>query len=205
MKRDIELKATVVAKFAVVAPVLDERSRRRWAAAESLAIGYGGDAVVRRPRVWLGRRFARDAGRLPATRRRRRVEGRRVTGRARWLIRRFRTGPQSESREHVPPAAPLSPVGSGAGAPPVEGRWMLRRFRSGPQSDAHGHVSSSRLVKPRLPLYGTGLSCWLLASATSRQADSRHGVRRQRDDAENRNGGERGAASDRRHRVKTTD
>ena len=30
----------------MVVPVLDERSRRRWAAAESLAIGYGGDAVV---------------------------------------------------------------------------------------------------------------------------------------------------------------
>ena len=27
-------------------PVLDERSRRRWAAAESVAIGYGGDALV---------------------------------------------------------------------------------------------------------------------------------------------------------------
>ena len=46
MKRDIELEATLVAKYAAVAPVLDERSRRRWAAAESLAIGYGGDAVV---------------------------------------------------------------------------------------------------------------------------------------------------------------
>ena len=46
MKRDIELEATLVAKYAVVAPVLDERSRRRWAAAESLAIGCGGDAVV---------------------------------------------------------------------------------------------------------------------------------------------------------------
>ena len=43
MKRDIELEATLVAKYAVVVPVLDERSRRRWAAAESLAIGYGGD------------------------------------------------------------------------------------------------------------------------------------------------------------------
>ena len=51
-----------------------------------------------------------------------RVEGRRVTGRVRWLIRRFRTGPQSETRRHV---------------------------------------SSSRLVKPSVPLYGTGLSCWL--------------------------------------------
>ena len=46
MRRDVELEATIVAKFAVVAPVLDERSRRRWAAAESLAIGYGGDALV---------------------------------------------------------------------------------------------------------------------------------------------------------------
>ena len=46
MKRDIELEATLVAKYAAVEPVLDERSRRRWAAAESRAIGYGGDAVV---------------------------------------------------------------------------------------------------------------------------------------------------------------
>ncbi len=46
MQRDIELEATLVAKYAVVSPVLDEGSRRRWAAAESLAIGYGGDAVV---------------------------------------------------------------------------------------------------------------------------------------------------------------
>ena len=36
-----------------------------------------------------------------------RVEGRRVTGRARWLIRRFRAGPQSESRGHV--SSPRSP------------------------------------------------------------------------------------------------
>ena len=46
MRRDVELEATIVAKYTAVAPVLDERSRRRWAAAESLAIGYGGDAVV---------------------------------------------------------------------------------------------------------------------------------------------------------------
>ena len=36
-----------------------------------------------------------------------RVEGRRVTGRARWLIRRFRTGPQSEAHRHV--SSPRSP------------------------------------------------------------------------------------------------
>ena len=46
MKRDIELEATIVEKYAAVSPVLDELSRRRWAAAESLAIGYGGDALV---------------------------------------------------------------------------------------------------------------------------------------------------------------
>ena len=42
----MELEATIVGKYSAVAPVLDERSRRRWAAAESAAIGYGGDALV---------------------------------------------------------------------------------------------------------------------------------------------------------------
>ncbi len=46
MQRDLELEATLVGKYAAVAPVLDERSRRVWAATESLAIGYGGDSVV---------------------------------------------------------------------------------------------------------------------------------------------------------------
>jgi len=36
---DLELEATLVGKYAAVAPVLDERSRRVWAATESLAIG----------------------------------------------------------------------------------------------------------------------------------------------------------------------
>ena len=72
MKRDIELEATLVAKYAAVGPVLDERSRRRWAAAESLAIGYGGDAVVSSA-TGVARETirTRDAGRFPATRRRR--------------------------------------------------------------------------------------------------------------------------------------
>lgn len=46
MHRNIEVEATVVAKYAVIAPLLDERARRLWAAAESQAIGYGGDALV---------------------------------------------------------------------------------------------------------------------------------------------------------------
>ena len=36
----------IVAKYAAVEGVLDERARRLWAAAESRAIGYGGDSVV---------------------------------------------------------------------------------------------------------------------------------------------------------------
>ena len=46
MRRDLALEAVIVAKYAVVGPALDERARRLWAAAESHAIGYGGDAVV---------------------------------------------------------------------------------------------------------------------------------------------------------------
>ncbi len=46
MKRDIELEATIVEKWAAISRALDERSRRLWAAAESRAIGLGGDSLV---------------------------------------------------------------------------------------------------------------------------------------------------------------
>ena len=46
MKRNLALEASIVEKYAVIAPVLDERARRLWASAESRAIGYGGDSVV---------------------------------------------------------------------------------------------------------------------------------------------------------------
>lgn len=46
MKRNLDLEAILVEKYATVSPVLDERGRRLWAAAESRAIGYGGDSVV---------------------------------------------------------------------------------------------------------------------------------------------------------------
>lgn len=46
MKRDLDLEATIVEKYAAVSSALDERGRRVWAAAESRAIGYGGDSVV---------------------------------------------------------------------------------------------------------------------------------------------------------------
>jgi hypothetical protein len=40
------LEAIVRTKYEAISPVLDERARRLWAAAESRAIGYGGDAIV---------------------------------------------------------------------------------------------------------------------------------------------------------------
>jgi transposase len=46
MKRDEGLEAAIVEKYVAMAPLLDERARRLWAAAESRAIGYGGDALV---------------------------------------------------------------------------------------------------------------------------------------------------------------
>jgi hypothetical protein len=46
MTRNEALESTIVRKYLAVASVLDERGRRRWAAAESRAIGYGGDSLV---------------------------------------------------------------------------------------------------------------------------------------------------------------
>ena len=46
MQRDEDLESALVAKYSVVASLLDERGRRLWAAVESRAVGYGGDAVV---------------------------------------------------------------------------------------------------------------------------------------------------------------
>ena len=46
MKRDLALETVLVEKYAAISSALDERGRRLWAAAESRAIGYGGDSVV---------------------------------------------------------------------------------------------------------------------------------------------------------------
>lgn len=46
MRRNLELEATIVAKYAAVAAVLEEGGRRGWAAAASRVIGYRGDALV---------------------------------------------------------------------------------------------------------------------------------------------------------------
>ena len=72
MQRNVELEATIVAKYAAVSPVLDERSRRRWAATESLVIGYGGDALVSSA-TGLARETIRE--RTPGNRARRGADG----------------------------------------------------------------------------------------------------------------------------------
>jgi len=46
VRRDTDLEATLVAKYVVMEPLLNERTRRLWAAAESIGIGFGGDAIV---------------------------------------------------------------------------------------------------------------------------------------------------------------
>ena len=68
MRRDHALEETIVAKYAAVKARLDERGRRIWAATESRAIGYGGDALVSeatglsRPTIRAGRRELESGG-----------------------------------------------------------------------------------------------------------------------------------------------
>ena len=71
MRRNLELEATIVEKYTAVEALLDERGRRIWAAAESRAIGYGGDALVSdatglsRPTIRAGRREIESGASLP--------------------------------------------------------------------------------------------------------------------------------------------
>jgi transposase len=46
VRRDTEMEATILEKYAAISDLLDERARRLWAAVESRALGYGGDALV---------------------------------------------------------------------------------------------------------------------------------------------------------------
>jgi len=81
MKRDLELEARIVDKYAMIGPLLDERARRLWAATESRAIGFGGDSLVScatglsRPTIRAGRAEL-DSGPIEAGRIRRPGAGR---------------------------------------------------------------------------------------------------------------------------------
>ena len=46
VRRDHGLENVIRRKYVALEPALNERTRRLWAAAESQAIGYGGDALV---------------------------------------------------------------------------------------------------------------------------------------------------------------
>src|SRR5277367_785634 len=46
MKRDPDVEDAIRRKYLALRPLLDERTRRLWAATESRCVGYGGDAVV---------------------------------------------------------------------------------------------------------------------------------------------------------------
>ena len=71
MRRNLELEATIVEKYTAVKAFLDERGRRIWAAAESRAIGHGGDTLVSdatglsRPTIRAGRREIENGDTLP--------------------------------------------------------------------------------------------------------------------------------------------
>ena len=72
MRRHLGLEATIVEKYTSVKAFLDEGGRRIWAAAESRAIGYGGDALVSdatglsRPTIRAGRREIERGAILPS-------------------------------------------------------------------------------------------------------------------------------------------
>jgi transposase len=48
VKKNIEAEQIVKAKFIALSPVMNELSRRRWAATEARSLGYGGVAIVSR-------------------------------------------------------------------------------------------------------------------------------------------------------------
>ena len=68
MRRNLELEATIVEKYAAVEAFSDKRGRRIWVATELHAIGYGGDALVSdapglsRPTIRKGHRELESGG-----------------------------------------------------------------------------------------------------------------------------------------------
>jgi hypothetical protein len=137
MKRDIELEATLVTKYAVVASVLDERGRRLWAAAESSAIGYGGDALVSaatglaRQTIGAGRREIEQG--IETTKRIRRV------GAGRPNIEQTQSGIKAALEQLVDPLTrgdPISPL-----------RWTCKsRAKLAAALSKHGWPVSSTTV-----------------------------------------------------------
>lgn len=83
MRRDSKLEAAIRQKYLSLEGVLNERARRLWAATESCAVGYGGDAVVAsatglaRETIRIGREELKK-GKMAAVRQRRSGGGRKA-------------------------------------------------------------------------------------------------------------------------------
>ena len=131
-------------RFGVVAPLLDERRRRLVAAAEALALGWGGVAGVARVtgvargaiQAGLGELRAPAAERLSTDRMRRPGGGR---------TRRVATAPtRREDHERL-----VEPVTRGDPAAPL--RWTSQSVRTlAGEVPAQGHAVSDQLVAERL-------------------------------------------------------
>jgi hypothetical protein len=156
--RNDELEATVVGRFASIAAALDERARRLWAAAESRAIGYGGDALVS-----AATGLARDTvrrGRLEIE------EGVAATGR----IRRVGAGRPSFKKTQPGLEAALErlvdPITRGDPMSPL--RWCKSRAKLAAALSQDGWEVSSTTVGRLL----NGLGYRLQATQKSREGES---------------------------------
>ena len=118
---DAEIIATIRSKYQALSPVMDEHVRRRWAACEALAIGWGGITAVAeatglaRPTIRAGlaevqggaRHKCREEDEPPAAHRVRRSGGgqRRVTERDRTLLKDLQSLLEASTRGD--PQSPL--------------------------------------------------------------------------------------------------
>ncbi len=112
MRRNLDLEATIVEKYSIVAPLLDERARRLWAAAESLAIGYGGDSVVSAA-TGLARETIRNGRREVEQQTQEKTERIRRPGAGRPSIQKIQTGVKEALERLVDPITrgdPMSPL-----------------------------------------------------------------------------------------------
>lgn len=137
MRRDLELEASIVEKYSIVAPLLDERARRLWAAAESRAIGYGGDSVVSAA-TGLARETIRN-GRREVDRAQEITERIRRPGAGRPSIQKTQTGVKEALERLVDPITrgdPMSPL-----------RWTCKsRAKLAAALSTHGFRVSSTTV-----------------------------------------------------------
>ena len=172
MRRNLELEATIVEKYAAVEAFLDERGRRIWAATESRAIGYGGDALVSdatglsRPTIRAGRREL-ESGSVERGRIRR-------PGAGRPSIEQSQPGIKQALEKLVDPLTrgdPESPLRTNCSSPPVRAGATVTALALGSMdcrsSLTRRFFASTSATSRRARASGTKLSTE--CSATSRR------------------------------------